>query len=264
MLKAGPYADGMAYKLAYTNRKITDSIYKTESAALRLAMNAAIISNTLASAIRKKSIVQARSAADFARRITRSNYQRANQQYSYNMLSYYNAVIDTSNYFKEAINYYDTYYMALSADSIEKIELKKRNQMLATQTKLNKSRNIVSKEKMDSIVRANPNVRRDTAIVSGKSSNSFATSLNNVAWKFYKTGTKNINHLSKAMIWSRRSIELEPLAGYYDTLAHILYMMGYHDEAIKTQGEAISRAKDESRSFADMKVALQKMKERSL
>ena len=115
------------------------------------------------------------------------------------------------------------------------------------------------------MITTNPNVvRTDTTIASSASGNSVATVLNNVAWQFYETGTKNINYLSKAMSWSRRAIELDPKANYYDTLAHILYMMGYHEEAIRTQENAIVQAKNQSMALANLKVELQKMKERSL
>lgn len=101
---------------------------------------------------------------------------------------------------------------------------------------------IVSKEKMDSLMKL-PGVRKTTQSVVAvtSSSTSYANELNNAAWKFYEIGTKNLNHLTKAMLWSRRAIELNPIVGYYDTLAHILYRMEYYDEAILPRKKQLKR-----------------------
>jgi len=66
------------------------------------------------------------------------------------------------------------------------------------------------------------------------------------------------------MIWSRRSIELNPSAYYYDTLAHILYRLTYTNEAIKIQELAISQAKIQKISYEKMQDELKKMKNMTL
>lgn len=66
------------------------------------------------------------------------------------------------------------------------------------------------------------------------------------------------------MLWSRRSIELTPLSGYYDTLAHILYRMGYYEEAVKTQETAIEKGKQEKMSVTNLQSELKKIKSKSL
>ncbi|RZK20595.1 MAG: hypothetical protein EOO86_03940 [Pedobacter sp.] len=73
-----------------------------------------------------------------------------------------------------------------------------------------------------------------------------------------------MNHLTKAMLWSRRSIELKPFAGYYDTLAHILYRMGYYEEAISTQQKAIEKAKAENMPTTNFEKELKKIKTKTL
>ena len=67
ILKAGPLADGRAYKLARTNQKIIDSIYKHEPYDVRTGLNNRIIGNTMASAIALKSFARATAAANISR-----------------------------------------------------------------------------------------------------------------------------------------------------------------------------------------------------
>ena len=155
--------------------------------------------------------------------------------------------------------------MNIGADSIKKIETKEREAMNKRNTSNIMGRNIVSKEKMDSLLKLKGTVKTtQTFITVGSASSSYATELNNAAWKFYETGTKNINYLTKAMIWSRRSIELNPIGGYYDTLAHLLYRLGYVEEAIKTQENAIEKSKLEGMNTNNLQIELKKMKARQI
>jgi len=97
--------------------------------------------------------------------------------------------------------------------------------------------------------------------------NPVANSLNSAAWDFYTLGTRNSNYLSKALLWSKRSIEMDPLPAYYDTLAHIFYRMGLYDEALLNQNKSIelSDTKPEYKGgIANLKLELNKMKERTL
>jgi hypothetical protein len=261
VLQSGPYVDGKAYKLAYTNRKVVDSIYKNEPVQVRSDINRNVLVNTMKNAQNTKNIMQAQAAASYARRMSGANYQTGAKNYSGQMLNYFIAVNDTTNYLKSAVSYFDSYYMNLSADSIKKLEL------VQSQAALERSRPIIkaptiSQAKMDSI-KASPNtvVRREsftTSVVSMR--NAYANALNGAAYKFYETGTTNINYLTKAMIWSRRSLELKQDANYYDTLAHILYRLGYVSEAVKTEETAINQAKIDGRPYENMQEELRKFK----
>lgn len=269
ILRAGPYADGTAYKMAYTNRKIIDSIYKSEPIELRSEINRSIIENTLLNAIKNKSIMRANAAASIARNSIRSNYQKSNQMYNYTMLRYYKAVKDTANYLMNAINYYDSNFMNISADSAKKMEEKNRKSLAeSNKQKLFGDRKFASKEKIDSLIEAGGKMTtsKETSLISYVStgSNFHAKNLNYGAWEFYKTGTTNINYLSKAMIWSRRSIELNPSPENYYTLAHLLYQMNYHAEAIKTLEEAISIVKAKKINTKVFEDSLKKMKTKTL
>lgn len=246
ILEAGPYTDGNAYKLAYTNRKITDSIYKTESSQVRSKINGAIISNTMKSAVNTKNIKRALSGASSSRGMSGRDYIRGNKIYNSQMLYYYRAIKDTANYYKIAVQHYDTYYMNISADSIKKIDAKEKQAMLE-RTRPTSQKNIVSQAKIDSLIKANPTItRRTESFVTSYTVHTYANDLNNIAYQFYQTGTKNLNYLTKAMLWSKRAIELNPMWGYYDTLAHVYYAMGIHNEAVATQKIAMDLAKKES------------------
>lgn len=78
------------------------------------------------------------------------------------------------------------------------------------------------------------------------------------------TGKKSPNHLTKAMLWSKRSVALKPTSAYYDTLAHILYRLGFYAEAESTQVEAIECAKSEKRDYKNLQAELIKIKTKAL
>lgn len=265
IMEAGPYSDGNAYKLAYTNRKLIDSLYKTEPLQRRTAINNAIISNTIADAAKNKNTPRAISGASFARNTWSRDYRRGEQAYNTQILWYYSTVKDTTNYLRTASYFYDNFYMNIGADSIKKIEAKNRQALSQKHIASMPSQKQISKEKLDSLQKIyGKTVVTQSVVTFGSTSNSYANELNNAAWKFYEIGTKNLNYLSKAMIWSRRSIELNPIAGYYDTLAHILYRLGYNEEAIKTQEMAITKAKSEKISTNNFESELRKIKAKTL
>lgn len=267
ILEAGPYAWGSAHKATFTNKRIYDSIYRYEPLKKRVEFNNFIIKNTLANAIKTKNVNQAHYAATFAKNSYSNDVKKGARAYHGNMLDYYAAVNDTACYFKSAISFYDNYYMSLSADSIKKAELKRQISFAENNMKgNNQNTKVISKADFEELKKRRPveNERNTTFLVVSENNNGYATTLNNVAWRFYTSGTKNINYLSKAMLWSRRSIDLEPNAAYYDTLAHILYRLGYQTEAIKTQETAIAKAKLQKISFENMQDELKKMKNKSL
>lgn len=262
ILEAGPFLDGQAYKLAYTNRKIVDSIYRTEPAQKRSRFNNAMISNTMIDAAAKKNSKRAFAGANFARSSWTKDYRSGERAYNNQMLWYYLAVKDTASYLRTAAYFIDGYYMNVSADTIKKIE---QRAMDAQMKNMSPSRNYVSKAKMDSILKSqNPAKSVSMVSTSGPSSINYANELNNAAWKFYEIKTANVNYLTKAMLWSRRSIQLSPLAGYYDTLAHILYRLGYFEEAVKTEQLAIEKAKAEKVNSDIFEVELRKIRNKQL
>ncbi|WP_231463433.1 MULTISPECIES: hypothetical protein [unclassified Pedobacter] len=265
ILEAGPHIDGNAFKFAHTNRKLIDSIYKREPFAKRSAINNFMINNTMNDAIKAKNLQKAQSAANFTRGTWTNDYVRGQKSFDTQMMRYYLAVKDTTRYLQTAIYHYDNYYMRIGADSIKRMEANERKAMEKRGLPSILNQNIVSKEKMDSLMKAKGATSYTQSVISvGPTSTSYANELNNAAYKFYEIGTKNINHLSKAMIWSRRSIELNPISGYYDTLAHILYRLEFYEEAIKNQKLAIEKSKAENRDSKHLQEELKKMKDRKI
>lgn len=268
ILQTGPLAYGKAYKLAYTNARIADSIYKRESPQERININNRIISNTFNAAVAKRDYNILNNLSNFIRAIHIRNYKEGSEQATFKSLAFYKAVNDTANYFSTASYHYDQSYMQQNVDSLRKLALKNQEARDEMSKSIATSRNLANKKP----VRTPPsgkNVTRvvtRTVTVSGTNSMT-ANALNTIAWDFYAMGTRNKNYLTKAMHWSMRSIEIDPDPAYYDTLAHIFYRMGLFDEAILNQNKAIAllmKNPEYKKPLADARTELVKMQDRSL
>ena len=266
ILRAGPLVYGKAFGLAYSNRKLADDTFLSLPVQERIDINRAMADNTLNEAISKRSFQLAEQVSNFERNIN-TNYNEGERQSSWKMLLYFKAVGDTTNFFYQATNYNDRYFMSVSVDSVKRAKAE-------NQKNIDLIKNF--KNQIPKVAKVNPNnngtsppvrttvTRRVTISGNGNDVSNF---LNTAAWDFYQTGTRNSNHLSKALVWSKRSIEMEPIPAYYDTLAHLFYRMGLFDEALLNQKKAIdlSETKPEySSSIANLKLELNKMKERTL
>jgi len=241
ILKAGPLVYGKAYKLAYTNSKIVDSIYSQEDREDRVAINNTIINNSFRKAVAEKDLKLATSIATYSQNTYRKeNIMEGYKSYQTYMLSYYKAVKDTSNYLRQASRFYNNYYYRISADSAMKLDAKKREAAMKKA-----SQNRVSAPPAGEI----PTKYKQISSYSQTSvrTTSVANTLNSAAWEFYLTGTRNQEHLINAIKWSRRSIELSPVYAYYDTLAHLLYRYGFTSEAEAMQKEAVKLSASQGR-----------------
>jgi hypothetical protein len=249
ILKAGPLVDSSAYKLVQINKLIVDSVYKTEKLSDRIAFNNNIISNTMESAIKNKNYQRASAAAMFTRVTLMPDHQEGEKRYMTKLMEYYRAVKDTSMYLRYASNFYDRYYMLISADSI-----KKRDSLKYEKAKRNAS--------VTAIVSSDSSVRKTFSFAFAK--NTDATALNNAAWTFYELAGNNQDYLLKALLWSKRSIELNPVAGFYDTYAHLLYRLKFFDEAESMQKKAVEIAKKENKETKIYQDGYEKMKKKIL
>lgn len=267
ILEAGPRLDGNAYKFGRTNPAIFDKIYKSEPLQKRVAINNAIINNSYAAAVLAKDKNKAWRVADFARGVWGNDREKGEKAYELRMLNFYNATKDTANYFISAINYYDRFYMRLSADSIKKLDAKNRAERFENMRKqMSNANTTVSKGKTNNTSSGKPIIHTELTQVSSPS-NMHSTDLNNVAYRFYQTGTKNVNHLTKAMTWSKRAIELDSSWPNYNTLAYIYYALGFYKEALATQQLAIDFAKKQktdAQSLAFLAQHYEKMKNKTL
>jgi len=266
ILKAGPYAYGKAYNLCLTNRKIFDSIYKSEPVALRTAINDRIVGNTINEAVKRKDANMAQQGANYVAGTWRNNYRQAAMASQSRMLGYYISVKDTGSYYRQATYFYDGYYMNISADSAKRKEqINFENARKAALAHLPDS--VTTLTGPDSTKRY---VRKTIVVQSasmGGPANGTAMALNNAAWQYYSLGTTNQNYLSKAILWSKRSIALDPRYNYYDTLAHLLYAMEFYGEAQSTEATALNLAETNGAGKVEiekLKGELAKIKERKL
>jgi hypothetical protein len=251
ILKAGPYAYGKAFNLAHTNQKIADSVYKRELLAARTAINNNIIGNTRGEAVKTKNLQMAASAARFARATWGQNAREGGKAYVINIMNYYSAIKDTANFFLNATQFYDAYYMTISADSAKKLQEKQRQTM----------------QPPGANQMAGPPQGAMGFMTAVMAPATVASTLNSAAYSFYTFGTKNPVHLNKAITWVKRAIEFQPMAAFYDTMAHLQYRLNLRDEAILNQTKAIAMAESEmspSPSTANYKAELAKMKAGSL
>lgn len=268
ILEAGPFTDGQAYKMAYMNKKIIDSIFKTEPLEKRIAINNLIIKNTMAKAILLKSEPLATSAASFAAGTNSSNLFKAHKAHTENMLNYYHSIKDTASYLRTAVRHYDT-YMRLSADSIKKLDERSKEEA----RRLYESKVVNGRKVPDSMIRqlkANPAAKTtpqnkyNQVMSSIFTVYSISNTLNNAASKVCSTGTRNPEYLSKALLWVRRAIELNDVYGYFDTQAQILYRLGYYHEAEHSQLQGIEKAKKSNMPYDYMEKTYKNIKDRTL
>ena len=93
---------------------------------------------------------------------------------------------------------------------------------------------------------------------------SFLQSLNNGAWGVYQTGSRNPQYLSRALLWSKRTVDLAPAAYNSDTLAHLLYRLDFYSEAEARQAQAVAFALKDKTSPIPYQQELQKVRKRTL
>jgi tetratricopeptide (TPR) repeat protein len=259
ILSCGPYFDGMAFRLAYANKKIIDSIFKTEPGAKKIEFNDAIIRNSSLRAIDLKDVKLAEGVARFRQNSWGTKYREGYKAYQSQMLSYYHAVKDTANYLRSAITYFDQYYR-LSADSIRKLDLK------AKESHIRKTTDIRIQSLKDTLSTGDPLNDNEQFSINGVN-RPIASVLNRAAREIKETGTTNPLYINKAIQWVRKAIELQPEGVvFYNTLAHLLYTQGNYAEAELNQNKAIDLSEKSSTAagIAQLKDELKKMKARKL
>lgn len=246
----GPVLNSRAYNAARLNKRLVDSLYATLPLPRRVAINSAIIANSMQAAIVRRDVQLATQTASFASASwnASSDRQRASQAYGSNMLRYYKAVGDTARYLPLLVSYYEQHYMATPADTIRRQRTPKNP--FSTPTPYTNLARPDSTVKMVGVSRSGGDV--------------YATELNNGAWEVYISGTRRTAYLAQAMRWSQRTIDLDPRAGYYDTLAHLLYALRLNAEAEATQQKAVAQAKKEGQPVAAYQEVLRKIKSRTL
>ena len=262
VLESGPVVGSPAFQLSHLSQRLIDSLYKTLPLPRRIAFNNLIIKNTMAQATATKNRSLAEKGASFARSTWNGDYLKGQRTYERDMLNFYQSIKDTTSYLRQAVPYYERYYLNLPADTVKKA---------LEALRVFRQRQPALLQRLDSAARQRAVGHRSVAVagtvqtvaVSGPPA-SFLQELNNGAWAIYQTGTRSKNYLSHALTWSKRTVDLDPAAYNNDTLAHLLYQFGFYAEAEARQQRAVELARQESIATASYQQALEKMRKRSL
>ncbi len=261
VLDNGPTLNSTAYQLTRLNSKLNDSLFTFLPLAQRLAINKGIINNSMSLAIATNNRVLANQVADYARRSWNNNYKRGALAYESNLLTFYRGTKDTASYLRQAVSFYDRNYMSISADSAKNVVAALQ---AFRQAQISRPGVVTVAEQSR---RSQPGVVRTTEVrpvAFGNPPDSFLLELNNAAWAIYQTGTRNGQYLLRAMLWSRRTVDLDPAAYNCDTLAHLLYRLRFFSEAEAMQQQAVALARTEQPGTATYQQELQRMKARAL
>ena len=262
ILESGPVVGSQAFQLSHLNQKLVDSLYRVLPLPRRMAFNNLIITNTLAAATAAKDRSLAEKGASFARSTWGSDYAKGARTYERDMLNFYQSIKDTASYLRQAVPYYERYYLNIPADSVQKAlaalrAFRQRQPMLI--------------QRLDSSARRRaagqvptPGTTTVQSIAISSQPASFLQELNNGAWAIYQTGTHTKNYLSHATTWSKRTVDLDPTAYNNDTLAHLLYRLGFYAEAEAREQQAVVLAKQEKIAFTPYQQELEKMRKRNL
>jgi len=163
-------------------------------------------------------------------------------------MTYYKRTQKIDQYVNIASTYCDKKYMQITPDSIAKLDL-------ATFTDFENNSKKMMAAMMDSTRFA-----EYTAYMAHVKRNEYSQGLNGIAWDFFENVT-NKKDLEKALVWSKRSLEINPEnhAGM-DTYANLLYKLGRTKEAIAAEKEALDLAQAQDADFKVYEETIAKMK----
>lgn len=262
ILESGPVVGSQAFQLSHLSQRLIDSLYRVLPLAQRVAFNNLIISNTMAEATATKDRVLAEKGAAFGRGTWNNDYAKGARTYERDMLNFYQGTKDTAAYLRQAVPYYERYYLNIPADSVKKA---------LEALRVYRQRQPALLQRLDSAARQHAAAHRPTTttattrpIAVGGSPASFLQELNNGAWAIYQTGTRTKNYLWRAVVWSKRTVDLDPTSFNNDTLAHLLYRLGFYAEAEARQQQAIALARREKAATTTYQQELEKMRKRTL
>ena len=179
---------------------------------------------SLQKAITQKDEQYAIRTALFVKKIYLNDPEKASKAYDTYLLDYYNGINDTIRYLQQAANYYDRYYMGISADSVKKQDTLKMNELAKKQTP-------VMEKRGDSMVMR-------TQILYSSVAQSLSNKLSEAARKFLESTADNM-YLSKALKWSEKALELYENYTTLNVYALLLYKTGNKKEAVSWQEKAI-------------------------
>ena len=108
-------------------------------------------------------------------------------------------------------------------------------------------------------VKTSPNFVRYDKMMRTIETQQLANKLNGLAWTYYENMTDPAD-LNTALAWSGRSLELDRSAAQLDTYAQLLGKLGRKAEAIKTEQEALDKAKATGEDVTEYEKTLAALK----
>ena len=180
-------------------------------------------------ALKRKDLDFLERLASFNTKLNPTEAGRQNERYR---MEFYKSMNNTAKYLETAQNLADKYLM-----NVSKEELNKQNQahfqefMLPYKTGKEDSAKI-GKVRFDAMKKLH----------SRYASINFASDLDGLADEFYRNVSDKMV-LQKAILWSKRSNEIDENPDYWNTYAHLLYKMGVKNEAITAEEKALELAK---------------------
>lgn len=209
----------------------------------RIEINRRIILKTREKAIREKNMLLATRVADFCQDINGSQEEGLKAK-TYQLMEYYWGTGNKTAFLQTATNYYDNYYMTLSADSIKRTDSLALSAMMKSRLAGSKNGSRV----VFSFVR---------------SAQYYCRELNNGAWRVY-TLTDEPEHLEKALRWAAHANSFCELPEVMDTFARLLYKQQKdREQAMRIEEKAIALSKRHGLSPQVFEDVLQKMRKRA-
>ncbi|PRD53743.1 hypothetical protein [Sphingobacterium gobiense] len=252
LLRCGPSYDSPTYQLAYTNRKMVDSLYATLPLPTRKEINGRIQRQTFREALDKKNFALAQNLGNRVANTWQSHHLRGNMARSYYPMKYLQFSRDTVLYCSYARNYYNTYFYRLDQDSLAKLDYaNNKNVPIARRGfVLDSLENLRFQNWLDKQRPRYVKVQVDR--------------LNYGANQLLSYGKDDPETLFDGIRWMRKSIALLPDRGQsHYILAKLLYQVGFYAEAEAAQRRAVELYKPQRHYYKRMQDVWKQMVNRS-
>jgi hypothetical protein len=225
LARMAPQLDSKADRMMRRDQSLFHRAWMSMPLQQRVAINNEIAAKGMNSAVEQKSEGRARQVASFRRGTYYPDRAAGERAYTFLMMRYYERTSDSVRYLSEAVQYYNTYYMTISADSIKRVDSLRRVDLIAQSAK------------RDSVL-PDGTRRRYATFTYAPVAQRYAAELNNGAWSTYKR-TTDPQLLGTAMQWSERAVEFFETPEVLDTYAHLAYKLGNKDRAIQAMEKAV-------------------------
>lgn len=254
LLESGPIYNSSIYRLAYFNRRMVDSVYKTLPNSRRMHINRRISQRTFREALDKKNASLAREVGQFVGSSWQPHHLRAQSVQNYYPMEYSRLMRDTATFIQMARSYYTNFYYRVAADSSNRLDFAKDHGINIPF----RGRITVSDSLQNARLEQWLKVRRRST------ERTQIENLNYGANCLLDFGVDNPDVLFDAIRWVRKSIALDPNSGQSRyTLAKVLYRAGFFAEAEAEQQNAVELYKNHQEYHERMKGVLEAMQSRS-